>query len=421
MSLDIPQGYTSPRWTGEIADCSFPVTFDTYSKCSFGCLYCFAAFQKTLHRSGCEKNSYEKSVQCVNVERIKSIFSGKIKSQFSDWIAEKRPIQWGGLGDQFDLYEKKYGKTLELMEFFDSIDYPISFSTKSTWVFHDERYLRLFRRQGRNWHIKFSIITLDTGRARRIERGVPSPEERLEAMRIASECGCATTLRLRPYIIGVSDDRLDELIARAAQAGAYSVSTEALCIELRAVCNREDRTVAEAFSRLSAEAGFDIVSYYRSHSHSSGYLRLTPAEKAPIFERVHRLCDRYGLAFFCSDACGKAESAHGCCCGAPPDFAFSRGNFSAALQIARRNGEVRFSDIAADMRHIARVPYASADGYNTGCARNRAKFKGFSLKDYLHYLWNKPDAGQSPGKMFADYLEAAGLDENGDIIYRRRQ
>jgi DNA repair photolyase len=416
---EIKQTYQSPRWTGEIADCSFPVTFDTYSRCSFGCLYCFSAFQKTLHRGCAEANYYEKPVMCVNVEHVKKVFTGEVKSQFWPWIEQKRPIQWGGLADQFDLYEKKYGKTLELLEFFDSIDYPISFSTKSAWVFHDERYLRHFKNQGRNWHIKFSIITLNDEKARRIERGVPSPRERLEAMRIASQCGCATTLRLRPYIIGVSDNGLEDLIAKAAAAGAYSVSTEALCLELRAVCNSQNSQVRDAFAKISDEAGFDIVKYYREHSHGGGYLRLTPKEKAPIFERIHRLCDRHGLAFFCSDACGKAQSEHGCCCGAPPEFNFSRGNFSAALQIARKKGQVRFCDIAKDMDALSRTRWNRAEGYNTGCARNRAKFSEFSLKDYLRYLWNNPNAGQSPGKMFSDFLTPAGVDENGDIIYTR--
>lgn len=420
VEQEIVSTYMSPRWTGEIADCSFPVTFDTYSKCSFGCLYCFSAFQKALHRGGVEVNFYEEPVRCVNVEHVKKVFKGEIKSQFWPWIAQKRPIQWGGLADQFDLYEKKYEKTLELLEFFDSIDYPISFSTKSAWVFHDERYLRHFRHQGRNWHIKFSIITLNEAKAKQIERGVPSPRERLEAMRIASECGCATTLRLRPYIIGVSDDGLEDLIAGAATAGAYSVSTEALCLDLRAVCNSQNSQVKNAFAKISGEAGFDLVKYYREHSHGGGYLRLTSKEKTPIFERIHRLCDRHGLAFFCSDACGKAQSEHGCCCGAPPEFNFSRGNFSAALQIARKNGEVHFSEIANDMSYLEKTKWKIAEGLNTVNSLTRAKFSEFSLKDYLRYLWNTPSRGQSPACMFSDYLITAGIDDNGDVIYRRK-
>ena len=421
MPTDLVCDYKSPRWTGEVADCSFPVTLDTYSRCSFGCLYCFSSFQKTLHRGGAERTTYEQALRSVNVEHVKKLFSGETVNQFTPWTSQKRPIQWGGLSDPFDMWEQKYGKTLELMEFFDSLDYPISFSTKSAWVFHDERYLRLFQKQGRNWHIKFSIITLDEKKAARIERGVPSPADRLEAMRIASGCGSATTLRLRPYIIGVSEDGLEELIARAAQAGAYSVSTECLCMELRAVCNKNNRQVRDAFQKISEQAGFDVIRYYREHSRGGGYLRLTPAEKAPIFERIHRLCDRHGLAFFCSDACGKAQSASCCCCGAPPNFAYSKGNFSQALQIARRNGVVRFQDIAGEMLHLQNVGYARANGFNTGSSQNRAKFLDFSLKDYLRFLWNNPQRGQSPGKMFSDYLEAAGLDENGDVIYRRKE
>lgn len=418
MANEIARTYLSPRWTGEIADCSFPVTFDTYSKCSFGCLYCFSVYQKSLHRGGSARNLYEKPIECVNIDRVKRIFRGEVP-EFRAWVEQRRPIQWGGLADQFDLYEKKYGKTLELLEFFDSLDYPISFSTKSSWIFHDERYLRLFQRQGPNWHIKFSIITNDESVAAKVERGVPSPRERLEAMHIAAQCGCYTTLRLRPYIIGISDHGLDDLIESAAKSGAYSVSTEALCVELRAVM--QAGSIAERnFQKLSEIAGFNLVEYYRTHSTCGGYLRLNPEVKRPIFERIHRLCDRHGLRFFCSDACGKAESANGCCCGAPPSFAFSRGNFSAALQIAKKNGTVRFSDIAEDMGHLSSVRYTAADGLNTGSGRNRAKFKEFSLKDYLRYLWNDTKRGQSPAKMFSDYLEACGFDENGDVIYRRR-
>ena len=106
---------------------------------------------------------------------------------------------------------------------------------------------------------------------------------------------------------------------------------------------------------------------------------------------------------------------------APPSFAYSKGNFSEALQIARRNGVVRFRDISGEMLHLQNVGYARANGFNSGSSQNRAKFLDFSLKDYLRFLWNNPQRGQSPGKMFSDYLEAAGLDENGDVIYRRKE
>ena len=44
----LKENYTSPRWTGEIADCSLPMTLDTYSNCAFGCVYCFSQFQRSV-------------------------------------------------------------------------------------------------------------------------------------------------------------------------------------------------------------------------------------------------------------------------------------------------------------------------------------------------------------------------------------
>lgn len=40
------------------------------------------------------------------------------------------------------------------------------------------------------------------------------------------------------------------------------------------------------------------------------------------------------------------------------------------------------------------------------------------MKDYLHYLWNKPRAGQSPYKIFEKVLIPDGYDEDGNIIYK---
>ena len=39
-NMELKQDYDSPRWSGEICDCSMPLTFDTYSTCAYNCLYC---------------------------------------------------------------------------------------------------------------------------------------------------------------------------------------------------------------------------------------------------------------------------------------------------------------------------------------------------------------------------------------------
>lgn len=215
--------YDSPRFTYEFIDCSMPMTFDTYGNCSYGCLYCFAQFQRGI---GSGKDAYlHKDVKAVNVERIKRMFTepDKYAGEFAPYIKARKVMQWGGLSDQFDNFERKFGKTLELLRFFKDIDYPLCFSTKGAWFTRDERYMELIRGQ-RNWNFKFSIITLDEHKARVIEKGVESPDERLKAVeRIARADAGGATLRLRPFIIGVSTPRYVELINRAADAGATAL------------------------------------------------------------------------------------------------------------------------------------------------------------------------------------------------------
>lgn len=413
--MDISTTYSSPRWTGEIADCSLPMTLDTYSNCSFGCVYCFSQYQRGV--GGGKEDYFSKSVKSINVEKVKRIFSGEdTKSQFAEYVKTRRPIQYGGLSDQFDGFERKYGKTYELLKYLREINYPICFSTKSAWVFHDPKYRELFKGAD-NWNMKFSIITLDEADAKAIEVGVPTPRERLDAMHeytTLSKGGA--TLRLRPFIIGVSDKTYLDLIREAHKAGATAVTTEFFCLEMRSV-----NQAKEHYQIISDKCGFDIVEFYRKHSSGSGYLRLNRKIKEPYIHKMQQLCKELGMRFYVSDAHFKECSDNCCCCGLPPEWDYSRGHFAGALQIAKKTGVVHWADIAKDMYFLDNFTWKGAEGFNTFSSEAKAKFAGMSMKEYLHYLWNNPARGQSPYKIFAGVLVPDGYDENHDIIYKYNQ
>lgn len=410
----LSETYQSPRWTGEIADCSLPVTLDTYSNCAFGCVYCFSQYQRGI--GGSKEKYFAKDVKSINVEKVKKIFSGEDKdSQFYPYIKDRRPIQYGGLSDEFDGFEMKYGKTYELLKYLREINYPICFSTKGTKPFFDPKYQELFRGAD-NWNVKFSIITLDADDARKIEVGVPSPQERLRAMAEYNKLSKGgTTLRLRPFIVGVSDKTYLDLIREAKKAGATAVTTEFFCLELRSI-----NVAREHYKTISDVCGFDIVDFYRKYSSGSGYLRLNRKVKEKYIRNMQNLCNELGMRFYVSDAHFKECSNNCCCCALNPNWDYSRGNFAAALQIAKKCGEVRWSDIEKDM-YFLNFPYAEAEGFNTSTAENRTKFDGMTMKDYLHYLWNSPRRGQAPYKIFEKVLVPSGFDENGDIIYKYNQ
>ena len=130
--------------------------------------------------------------------------------------------------------------------------------------------MELFRKHTHNWHVKISIITADKEKARRIEKGVPSPEERIAAIKRLSDIGVHVTLRLRPFILGVSTD-FKKLISMAHKAGADSVTTEFFCMEARANDDLKKR-----YAEMSKVCGFDIHQYYMKNSKQHGYKRLKP-------------------------------------------------------------------------------------------------------------------------------------------------
>lgn len=408
------QYYSSPRWTAEIADCSMPMTFDTYSNCAFGCMYCFAQFRRAL--GSCKEHYLNKDVKYVNIEKIKKMFTDpdKYAGQFATYIKQRRVMQWGGMSDQFDGYERKYGKTLELLRFFKEIDYPLCFSTKAAWFTEDERYMELIRGQ-KNWNFKFSIITLDEHDAHVIERGVPTPLQRLEAIRRIAEADAGgATLRLRPFIVGVSSKTYLDLIREAANRGATALSTEFFCVEQRS------NTLKHYMPMLNKLAGFDLMEFYKKYSVSTGYLRLNRKIKEPFFKNMKNLCDELGMRFYVSDAHFKELCHNGSCCGLPPTWNYSKGQFCEALQIAKhaKDGLVRYSDIKKDIEELHQYEWKKAEGFNQCNSERRAKFSGMSMAGYMRWLWNNPQAGQNPYKMFEGIIIPIGKDEEGNLIYK---
>lgn len=405
--------YQSPRWSNEIADCSMPMTFDTYSNCSFGCLYCFSQFQRAV---GDTKEAYlHKDVRNVSVNHVKKMFSDpdQYGGQFKEYIKDRKVMQWGGLSDQFDSFERKHGVTLELLKFFKEINYPLCFSTKSTWFTEDERYMELIQGQ-KNWNFKFSIITLDEQKAHIIEKGVPSPVERLKAIeRIAKADAGGATLRLRPFIIGVSTPTYLNLIREASSLGATAMSTEFFCVEQRSP------TLKSFMPTFNELCGFDVMEFYRKYSVSSGYLRLNRKVKEPFLRNMKNLCEEVGMRFYVSDAHFKEMCCNGSCCGLPSDWNYSRGQWCEALQIAKINGVVRYSDVKGDIEKlVSDFQWIRAQGFNCNSSERRAKFEGMTMADYMRWLWNNPQAGQSPYKLFEGILRPVGKDDCKDLIYQ---
>lgn len=412
--------YSSPRWSYELLDCAMPMTFDTYSNCAHQCVYCFAFFQRGIGHAADDYLHHR--VRSVNVDRVKKMFidPDQHAGQFAEYIKRRYVLQWGGLSDGFDWYERKFRKSLELLRFFREIDYPVSISTKGTWFLDDPEYVEVLRGAA-NTHWKYSIITLDEGHARKLEAGTPAPRVRFDALSRLSGLGVgAVTLRFRPYIIGASDVYTEEMVALAKDSGCISVTTEFLCIERRATKNHLAR-----YQAISDVVGYDVWEFYLRNSYSgSGLMRLNYDIKRPYIARFEEVCKQHDLAFYVSDAHHKEASAAAGCCGLPstgPLSNYNRGQFAEAILIAKRNGKVHWSDIAADAAWLDAVPYNRAEGYNNGSTRGRAQYMFHSVTEFMRDMWNRPKSWASPARYFGGVLVPGDKDDQGDIVYYYNQ
>lgn len=419
--MELDHGYyASPRWTYEILDCAMPMTFDTYSNCAHQCLYCFSFFQRAI---GATADDYlHHKVRAVNVERIRKMFTDpdNYGGQFKNYIKRRMTLQWGGLSDGFDWYEKKFGKSLELLRMFREIDYPISVSTKGVWWVDDPRYREVVK-DAKNMHWKYSIITSIEEHAKAIEPGTPTARERFNAMRKLNDLGVgATTLRFRPFVLGTSDKCIEEMMQMAEDAGCFSVTTEFLTWESRA--SNTSRARLDAMSKV---LGYDLWEFYIQNSaRASGLLRLNYDLKRPYIKEMKESAERHNLRFFVSDAHHKEDSYHAGCCGLPetgPLSNVNRGQYAHAIKLAKQNGFVKWSDIsqeAYDLLH--EIPLIVAEGFPSD-TMERAKRQYQSMYDYMRDVWNNPKSWQSPARYFGGALVPSAPDENGDVIYLYNQ
>ena len=81
-------------------------------------------------------------------------------------------------------------------------------------------------------------------------------------------------------------------------------------------------------------------------------------------------------------------------------------------------GVVRWDDIKMDIDALHQYDWGRAEGFNANSSEKRAHFYGMTMAAYMKWLWNNPQSGQNPYKLFEGALVPSGKDENGNLIYK---
>jgi len=360
-------------------------------------------------------------VDSVNPELVKSVFDMTTTSpgmkQFIPFIKERKIVQWGGMSDPFCNYERQFGIGLQILQHLSAINYPMSFSTKGSWWTKDTRYTDCFKGH-KNWSLKISCTVLGEEKRQLVEPGCSSTMDRFAAMERMAKLGIGTIcLRLRPFIIGLTNPDHKELIRLAALSGAKIINAEFLCLDSR--CKPLRDILA---TKINPVAKYDMLKFYEKCSDSTGYMRLNWKIKKPFVEDMVEACDKYGVSLYMADNnCrgreiglkkfyGVSDESYGAKC--------SRGQWVEALRICvEEKRPCTWNDIGQHLDYAKGFLYRVAEGFNTKGCEERGSFHNHTMKDWLQWHWNHPNSPKSPMGTFEGLLKPLDQDAEGNLRY----
>jgi len=197
-------------------------SINPYEGCGFNCTYCY------VHGSKYGENLAEKIV-------IKKDAAAILDKQLAN-RAKRNEFGFIAVGSATDAYmqvEGEIGLTRELLNVILKHKFPVFISTKSDLIKRDLDLLKqidetavlpadLKENPGRGVIISFSFSTLDETLAKQIEPGAPSPQKRLETLKLCSHngflCG-VNAMPLLPFITD-TDEEIGKIVEATKQYGA---------------------------------------------------------------------------------------------------------------------------------------------------------------------------------------------------------
>ncbi|MEM2929840.1 MAG: radical SAM protein [Thermoproteota archaeon] len=185
-----------------------------YVGCQHGCRYCYAAgITFRFRRERGEWGGFlDVKINAVNV------LSREVENR------KVGRVYLSSLTDPYQPAEKKYGLARKILEILAQKRFPVTVQTKSSMVTRDLDILKT----NKSNEVGVTIVTMDEEVKRDFEPASSSPEERLEALRLAKENGLRTYVFFGPILPFLSDVSVDRLLLRFKEAGADYVYVDRL-------------------------------------------------------------------------------------------------------------------------------------------------------------------------------------------------
>jgi len=197
-------------------DIGFDQSINAYRGCEHGCIYCYARPSHAYHDLSPGLDFETKLFAKPDAAKL-------LRAELSKPNYRVMPIALGTNTDPYQPIEKDWGITRGILELLAECRHPLFITTKSDRILRDIDLLAAMARETLV-SVAISVTTLDPAVARTLEPRAPHPLRRIEAIRQLAEAGVPVYASLSPIIPAITDQEIENIVARVAAAGAREVT-----------------------------------------------------------------------------------------------------------------------------------------------------------------------------------------------------
>ena len=254
-------------WKSQMCTCPPKLTFNPYTGCDHGCLYCYASSYIPRFRECRPKKNL--------ISRLEKE-AKKLKGEL---------VSLSNSSDPYPSQEKQNYLTRKCLEILSKNSCKLQIITKSDLVARDIDLL-----QKVPCVVSVTVLTCDDSLSRKLEPNAPVSSKRLKAIKTLVDEGIPTTVRIDPVIPNVNDD-LAELAKQVSELGVLHVTCSTYKVKPDN-WRRFSAVFPEAAKKLEPE-------YFRFGERYGGSLYLPQKTRFTMMKHVKQLVEEQNLTFGC--------------------------------------------------------------------------------------------------------------------------
>lgn len=290
-TIFLPEHAKSLITRNQSPDVPFLQSINPYRGCEHGCIYCFAR----------PNHAYVGLSPGLDFETRIFVKENAIEALRRDLARPSyqcSPICIGTATDPYQPVEAERKLTRQILQLLLECRHPVTLITKNQLVARDVDVLAELAQQSLV-KVMISLTTLDNQTKRWLEPRTSSGEARLRAVATLREAGVPVGVLVAPLIPWINDHETEQLLERAAQAGAQSANFMLLRLPLEVAPLFEewlqthcpDRAERVLGTIRDARGGKLYESKFGERMTGSGeYARL-------YAQRFHLACRKLGLGY----------------------------------------------------------------------------------------------------------------------------